>query len=114
MASASTSASTWSPGSASLRWAYGPGPVGRLPQLGGALHRLDGGEVGMVEALPHGGGTSLELIAIFHGRCWSGGDSNLSGAGVVDAPGWSHHWRNGGHMLLAKLTVEWSHAAGGR
>jgi hypothetical protein len=24
---------------------------------------------------------------------------------LVDAPGWSHHWRKGGPMLLAELTV---------
>src|SRR5690606_26136350 len=29
-------------------------------------------------------------------------------------PGWSHHWRKGGPMLLAKLTSQRSHAAGGR
>ena len=29
-------------------------------------------------------------------------------------PGWSHHWRKGGPMLLAELTSRWSHTAGGR
>ena len=33
---------------------------------------------------------------------------------VVNAPGWSHYWRSGGPVLLAKLTVRWSRAAGGR
>ena len=33
---------------------------------------------------------------------------------LVDAPGWSHYWRKGGPMLLAKLTSRWSHVAGGR
>jgi hypothetical protein len=32
----------------------------------------------------------------------------------VDAPGWSHYWRKGGPMLLAKLTSRWSHVTGGR
>ena len=33
---------------------------------------------------------------------------------LVDAQGWSHHWRKGGPMLLAELTSRWSHVAGGR
>jgi hypothetical protein len=31
---------------------------------------------------------------------------------LVDAPEWSHHWRKGGPMRLAKLTTRWPHAAG--
>ena len=46
-------------------------------------------------------GTSLNLIATFHGRCRSGGDANLSGAGSGGCSG-----------VVPPLANRWSHAAG--
>jgi hypothetical protein len=45
---------------------------------------------------------------------------NSTGTGGPDkvvpslASRWSHHWRTGGPIPLAKLTSKWSHPPGGR
>jgi hypothetical protein len=48
---------------------------------------------------------------------WTAGQKATSPPAAVPLlvdPGWSHHWRKGGPMLLAELTWQWSQATGGR
>ena len=58
--------------------------------------------------------TSRNAIAALLTRWSDGGDCTVSGTAAGGPRRWSHHWRRGGPMLLAKLTSRWSHAPGGR